>query len=266
MNFLVKTYGKLKRLAADIISISALNISGKKRQSLNQLNELKGKFNGNRCFIVCNGPSLKSEDLDKLYKHNEFSFASNRINKIFNSTEWRPTFYACFDEGLQYHLNDVFNTVPSKYKFFRNISFIKTHCVKDGAIWVNTVGNRRLLDNPLFSNDASNQIYAIATVTYCMLQLAYHLGFNEVYIIGCDNSYGLEKQKDGKIINTGKQSFFKEDVNPKTQAIIASIWEMNIAYETALKFSQTHPNFKIYNATRGGHLETFPRVDFDSLF
>ena len=36
-------------------------------------------------------------------------------------------------------------------------------------------------------------------------------------------------------------------------------------YQKAKQYADAH-GIKIYNATRGGKLEVFPRVDFDSLF
>lgn len=40
---------------------------------------------------------------------------------------------------------------------------------------------------------------------------------------------------------------------------------MSLAYKAARKYADAH-GIKIYNATRGGKLEVFERVDFDSLF
>ncbi len=46
-----------------------------------KLRKLYNIHSGKRCFIIGNGPSLKSEDLDKL--RDEISFASNGIYLIF---------------------------------------------------------------------------------------------------------------------------------------------------------------------------------------
>jgi hypothetical protein len=42
------------------------------------------------------------------------------------------------------------------------------------------------------------------------------------------------------------------------------IEETTIAYETAEKLSAKY-GVKIYNATRGGKLEAFERIDFDTI-
>lgn len=53
-----------------------------------RLKKLKNIHLGKRCFIIGNGPSLKAEDLSKLYKNNEITFAFNRIYHIFDQTKW----------------------------------------------------------------------------------------------------------------------------------------------------------------------------------
>jgi hypothetical protein len=97
-----------------------------------------------------------------------------------------------------------------------------------------------------------------------MIQLLAYMGIHEIYIIGCDNSYAREIKKDGSIQTHNVASYFKGS-NAKDMANAAATWEMNIAYEYARKYADSH-NIKIFNATRGGHLEAFERVDFDGLF
>lgn len=49
-----------------------------------KLREIKNSHKGERCFVVANGPSLTSEDLEKIYQNNEYSFGMNRIYKMFD--------------------------------------------------------------------------------------------------------------------------------------------------------------------------------------
>lgn len=239
--------------------------SSRKNESEKLLKNLKDKHKGKRAFIICNGPSLKAEDLTKIHENGDISIASNKIDKIFNQTQWHPTYYCVADESLQYSLLDVMNRVPADVKFFRTDSFSTTRKVTSTTVWLNTVGDRNLLDNPKFSESIDEVIYAIATVTYMLIQIMVYMGIRELYIIGCDNSYAVERKKDGTIINNGGVSYFAgSDVKDSTKCVGAS-WEMNIAYEYARKYADDH-GIKIYNATRGGHLEAFERVDFDSLF
>lgn len=73
-------------------------VTGKRKESNTYLNSVKDAYKGKRCFVIGTGPSLTKEDLELL--KGEVTFASNRIFKIFNETDWRPTFYGIFDETV----------------------------------------------------------------------------------------------------------------------------------------------------------------------
>ena len=66
------------------------------------------------------------------------------------------------------------------------------------------------------------------------------------------------------VYTDGKAYFEGDDAHGDGRAAV-SVWQMDVAYEAARKYADAH-GIKIYNATRGGCLEAFPRVDFDSLF
>lgn len=240
-----------------------LFISAKSSINIKRLGEIKDKYKGERIFIVCTGPSLTASDLDKIHQNGDYSFSCNKIDKMFDKTEWRPSFYAVMDNTYQYSLLETMKKVPSFYKFFRDESYITTRKAGDGTLWLKTDGSRELLDNPKFSEDASDKIYTIGTVTYAMLQLAVYMGFREIYIIGCDNSYAKNINFDGTVTESGHSSYFAGSENQDDKAV--AVWEMDRGYYYARKYADER-GIKIFNATRGGYLHAFERVDFDSLF
>lgn len=75
--------------------VKGTNIRNDKR-----IMSLKNKFEGKRCFIIGTGPSLKIEDLERVYRNGDVSFASNRIFKLFHKTQWRPQLYCVSDLEL----------------------------------------------------------------------------------------------------------------------------------------------------------------------
>ena len=255
---------KIFKKARKEYGLLLFSLSGRNKDNTDALMKLRNYYSGKRCFIVCNGPSLNAADLNRIHDNGDLSFASNKIDKIFPQTRWRPTFYSVMDETYQYTLLQTMNIIPARLKFFRKDSYCITRKVNGKVIWLNADGNRGLLEAPKFSEDCTNIIYTIATVTYAMLELAVHMGIKEIYIIGCDNSYGLEMHKDGTIINNGTASYFAGS-DEKSSKVIGATWEMNIAYDYARKYADLH-GIKILNATRGGHLEAFERIDFDKLF
>lgn len=235
-----------------------------RKENSRKLEALRDIHKGKRCFIVCNGPSLKAEDLNKIQKSGDISFGCNKIDKIFPNTSWRPTYYCVTDEGYQYSLLDEMQRIPSKVHFYREESYSTTRKVQHNCIWLNVNGDRNLLDNPRFYEDIRDEVAGIASVTYVIMQVVVYMGMRELYLIGCDCSYAVEITKDGQIINNGGSSYFAGS-DAADMKHSNSTWEMLTAFEFARKYADEH-DIKIYNATRGGKLEAFERVDFDTLF
>jgi len=102
------------------------------------------------------------------------------------------------------------------------------------------------------------------------MQLAYYLGFSEVYLIGMDFSYQIretDKKAAGTtlISNDDDVNHFHPDYfgkgkkwhDPKLENVAKN-------YILAKKMFEKDGR-KIYNATIGGELEIFERKDFYSL-
>lgn len=256
--------GYLKMKCKYFISNCVLLVKGEQRKTRKTLEAYKGKYQDKRCFIVCNGPSLTVADLEKL--QGEVTFASNRIYNIFPKTSWRPTFFGLFDEGVL-HMDracEGVEEVPSVMKFFRAQGWWDSRNIGGPKCYIHSWYDRKYLDYPNFSEDLTKGIYTIATVTYSLIQIARYMGFSQIYIIGADNRYKHMQTRDGKLLESDTKSYFGDQKDTSKQAP-AAVWEMNAAYEYAEKYSREN-GFRIYNATRGGCLESFERVDFDSLF
>ena len=233
------------------------------KKSNQMLAGLKNKYSGQRCFIIGNGPSLTKEDLELL--KNEVTFASNRIFKMFEQTEWRPTYYAVFDDSVaaDKDLQSNVNAMPCEGKFLRAQGWLSNRGINNPC-YIHSFHSRKYLVTPEFSLDLSKGIFTIATVTYALIQIAYHMGFREIYLLGVDHKYRNEQKKDGTIIVNNTKSYFGDAGNFE-KTVVAASWEMEEAYKFAEQYSREN-GFRIYNATRGGHLEIFERVDLDSLF
>ena len=79
------------------------------------------------------------------------------------------------------------------------------------------------------------------------------MGFKEIYLLGTDCNYTIGSYNN----------HFGGDGKP--DLIDHSISSMLKGYQMCRDYADKH-DLKIYNATRGGMLEVFERVDFDSLF
>ena len=231
------------------------------------LRTLKGIHEGERCFIIGNGPSLTASDLDRL--KGEYTFAANRIFKIFDQTNWRPTYYLSVDDKVlkeiegelfDYELGHMF--LGYRSSTIRGDSN-KLTIIYDQALTFDVEGNNYNRTWTYISEDVSDHISDGQTVTFCAIQLAIYMGFKEIYLLGVDNNYSKTLSTDGKIVTDDSVvDYFdkkKYDVNP------APIATNLYAYGIAKEYCDNH-SIKIRNATRGGKLEVFERVGFDSLF
>ena len=217
------------------------------RQIHESLRVLKGKYAGKRCFIIGNGPSLRMEDLDRLEENGEICFGLNVIHKSYGNTRWRPDF-VCINDPLVIAQNYESIKENNNCPLFVNDMKLFYH-------W-DTDKNEYLLhdiqDRVYFSNDIVMGCSCGASVSYTAMQIGAYMGFSEIYLLGMDcSNWGKHFNGDYWMEN---ESFREPD-------------EMKIfkAYQTAEEYSETH-GFRIFNATRGGCLEVFERVDFDLLF
>lgn len=261
------------------------------------IKKFKDIYKNKRCFIIGNGPSLKLCDLEKL--DNEYSFACNEIFNVYNQTEWRPTYYVCIDIQKQALIfNDpgkmklvslnskacffnIWSTVTLSYHnnndllnlYFLNIvspallfSALQKICYEDS---IPSIYSRYADEVEFFSTDCSKIICDCGSVSFTMLQLAAYMGFKEIFLLGIDNSYASIGDKS----NSKDHSVILDDKTMNSNGILIDIKKVNEMYIDfcnlgyyATKQYADALGIKIYNATRGGKLEIFPRVIMEDLF
>lgn len=232
------------------------------------LQTLKGIHKGKRCFIIGNGPSLRASDLDML--KSEYTFAANRIFSIFDQTEWRPTYYIstddkmlndCQNEFLKYDLGHMF--LSYSFCTIKAPSNILTR-IYDGNLLQMDVHQDRYNKTSIYvSEDISHHYCDGQTVTFVSIQMAIYMGFEEIYLLGVDHNYSRTIDSYGKtIIDKAVQDYFDNKVYENSYP--TAVDTMQYAYTIAREYCDSH-GIKIYNATRGGKLEVFERVDLDPL-
>lgn len=230
------------------------------KNELEKIKILKNIHKGKRCFIIGTGPSLQIKDLEDL--KNEYTFAPNRIFELFDKTDWRPTFYMCQDHKLIKTFKDRIKTIKAQYCFLP-ITYKKEF---EGRHYRFFVLKEHLYypGDAQFSKDVSQYLGQGYTVTYGAIQLAIYMGFSEIYLLGVDHNYNLIRDAKGRPV---KKSLDKVNYTAGMAELMQDlprIEESTIAYETAEKVSRKL-GAHIYNATRGGKLEAFSRIDFDSI-
>ena len=232
-----------------------------------ELKKFKDIHKGKRAFIIGNGPSLTIEDLDVLHQHQEICFAANNIHKIYDQTTWRPDYLCMTDDMCVSGCKDKFDWLMAESVLFVSDHVVRKYSDNPDLNLVHMIISGEFAPNmPSFASDITTGTYTGGNVVYGLaFQIAAYMGFDELYLLGVDNSYpGVDPSKQDHFIKNYYSSTEKEkhtvyDRNKfKPENII-------FAYQKAELYSRTH-GFRIYNATRGGKVEVFERVDFDTLF
>lgn len=262
----------LKKKIKELVPNSLIDQPGKLSRSKYEIAKLKDKFKVKRCFIVGNGPSLNKIDLKLL--ENEYSFAVNSIYYKTQEMGYKPSFYVVEDPHvINDNINEI-NNYQCDYMFFP-AKFKSKFKKGDNRYFLNLDysfynDTSPYFEIPRFSQDLSEEAFCGQSVTIVNLQLAYYLGFTEVYLIGMDFSYNIpdSAKVDGNVIESTEDdvNHFHPDYfgkgkkwhDPKLHNVLKSYRLARLMFEL--------DDRKVINATVGGNLEVFNRLDFNSLF
>lgn len=252
---IVKFY--LKMLACKLGVRSAGN-------SYKKMKELKNRHKGQRCFIIATGPSLTVSDVELL--KDEITFGVNSIYGLFSQTDWRPTYYTMVDfkafldhkaKGTQLD----FESFCQKEYFITDriysLAGLDEHDMRAVAL------SNSYLDHMVFGEhlhmkyrkDISLGLYNATTVVNSCINIAHYMGFSEIYLLGVDCNYKLPKQ-----YFDDKKNWLA--INLERATMVNSIMQAGFAY---FKRVMDKYGVKVFNATRGGQLEVFPRVCLEEV-
>jgi hypothetical protein len=220
-----------------------------------------------RVFILGNGPSLKKTDLALLKDEITIGF-----NGIFLHETFTPTIYVVEDHLVAEDRATEIAEYECPVKIFP--SYLG-YCVpiQENTIFLNHLPRRSFPVDTDFSDDVGEISYTGGTVTYTGMQIAASLGFDEIYLIGVDASYKVENVERNTDYGTGVLCSKSDDINHFDSRYFGkgyrwhdpNVNTMLQAYRKVRNYAKIK-GIKVANATIGGELDVFPRVDLYSLF
>jgi hypothetical protein len=228
--------------------------------SRKHLSDLRGSLRGRRCFILGNGPSLRQTDL-KLLK-DEFTFGLNRVYLLFPELGFATTYLVAVNElVLEQCASEIVAQPSHKFLPWAMRRMLPESPPADLTL-IQTQGLR-----PGFSRDARGAMWQGATVTFVAMQLAYHMGFQEVILIGVDHSFATQGKPHETVVSQGDDpNHFAPDYFGKGfRWQLPDLESSERAYRLARRAFETDGR-TILDATLGGKLTVFPKVEYSSLF
>ncbi|MBI2758593.1 MAG: hypothetical protein HYX49_07920 [Chloroflexi bacterium] len=276
------TYDALRRVP----ELPAAYLHPWRRESIRRLAALKDAHKGRRAFIIGNGPSLNQTDLSKL--KGEFTFGLNRIYLMFPQLGFSTTYLVSIND-LVIEQCAAEMTALQLPKFFawrsrRHFASHQSSVISDQSSAFNyqlpitnlqlPITNYQLptflyttYTSPKFSKDVRGRIWEGATVTNVALQLAFHMGFQQVILIGVDHNFATKGDANKTIVSTG------DDPNHFSSNYFGKgfRWQLPDLDTSEIGYTLAREHYRqagreVLDATIGGRLTIFPKADYNSLF
>ena len=253
-----------------ILSVQArtVNLISKHFNLTKNYRDMKQLYNthqGESCFVIGNGPSLTADDLNTLAEKKIDCFAMNRIFKIFPQTKWRPTYYVNTDWTLIRDVLVEVNNISAEQKFFP-IYYLSYRAFRKNRknIGFNIIFNHIYSQNKVLSMDCSQTVCEFGTVTISAIQLAAHMGYRNIYLLGVDHNFDNIIDENGNtVINEGVKNYFVDDYD--TDILNEVVHDLGNTTRRFYEVQEYYPKHgvNIYNATRTTKLEAFPKISFE---
>jgi len=239
--------------------------------------ELKNRHLGERCFVLGNGPSVRAVDLSRLKGETIISVSNGYLHRDYS--EIRPKYHCVpqthppmtdddvarwFGEmdaelgSATLFLNETENQLVCSRKLFerRDVRYLDMRADFD------QLSDRQILD-------LTKPIPRVQSVPVMVLIVAMYLGFKEIYLLGVDHDHFIngtyeyafelkaQRGKDDSVSSNGEIVISRYDDFQS----LARLWrQYRVLREIAAK-----NDVKIFNATPGGVLDEFQRVDLDAV-
>lgn len=269
-------------------------LSWKHRDVLSKNKELENKYKDKRCFLVGGGPSVKNINLGTL--KDEYTFVMGEFDNNPQFEVLNPKFYVIsdsvyFTEGESDYWNKQFEkkdkTIKSSTNIFVSLNARtyaeKYHLLTNHKIYY--LGMQGIIsENFSFNTKLDRYLPWPKNSMLLSIMIAVYLGFEEIYLLGCEHNFLCFNIGQGKAISYDyghKDSVTEADINNdevvKKLAVprdLTMTYEENIAHVYQLfknyrllysKVKKLYPNVKIYNATPNSFLDVFPVINFEDI-
>lgn len=213
---------------------------------------------GERCFVLGNGPSLKNTDLTKL--RNEKTLGMNRIYLLFNDLGYQTSYYLSVNDlVVEQCAEDIQHLNIPRFVSWRSRKWLQPEA---NLFFLYTT-----YTGPGFSTNLSGRLWEGATVTYVALQVAFFLGFQEVYLIGVDHNFTTQGKPNTTVVSQGDDPnhFSPQYFGKGFRWQLPDLETSERAYQMARE-AYENAGRKIFDATIGGQLQVFEKVEYNSLF
>ena len=254
----------------------------KKSHSLNA--RFRNTHEGERCFILGSGPSVKKQNLailegehcismSRFYLHDKYDliqpkyhvFAPNHhpykfelprenLEELERRTNWNQEIFICHT-SYKYSYFELMKKQPAYA--LKNISFI------------NYIASVELTEYNAYDEviwDISKRPFLIRSALYACIQLALFMGFKEIYLVGVDHDYLAELNEDGSSTHFYQvaEGLNDADFYKDKEKLFFGFYKRWGHYRLMRTYAEKRGQ-RIFNASEKSYLDVFQRMKLEDV-
>ena len=264
-------------VADEAFRLAEPRLSHADRAVLLKNEELRNRHQGRRAFIIANGASIRHQNLSPLA--DEITIVMSGFWKHPVVAKWQPSYY-CFSDPVFFDGSQPMSQFfESLREHIHSTSFIVPLSGRDTIereallpaqqpVYYVDYHGRLLGSNEKDGIDFTCRLPWFYTTAQLALMLAIYLGCSPVYLMGFDHDWLLFREYERHFYEGKTVSDHPVAHGTYTYALdseMESMLRLWKGYRYLKVFAETR-SVKILNATDGGLLDVFDRVEFTSLF
>lgn len=228
--------------------------------SRRKLMHYKNRFAGEKAVILCNGPSLLQVDFEGLAASGVYTFGLNKINLLFPKVAFRPSCIVAVNKFV----------IEQNFEFYQNTEiplFLDSKASRMGLLPRKNVHFVHSANMPgEFARDCSLSVFQGYTVTFVAMQLAFHMGFKHVALVGCDHNFSRAGVENATVKAEEKDldHFDPEYFSGAMKWQLPDLFQSEVSYKLAYDFYK-YSERTLSNCTQGGYLDVLPRMPLEKF-
>lgn len=277
VRFAARRAGQALLGAGDWCAAAAARLSwtAEMRRELARNRRWKNKYAGRRCFILANGPSLRSQDIRPLA--GEITIGINSLWRHPGARGWSPTCYTLLDPDLfdgsgptQGFLRDIHAHAPDSEFFVplfgRKVILEKGLLPQSQTHYLGLTVRRRGGVRPPF--DLTGGLDGFVNVVHQAIVIAMYMGCSPIYLLGVDHDFLARRVEFGHFYD-GPTIANHQGACSDFDSLGYRWWmemtlEMWLGYEHLQRAARA-AGIRILNATPGSFLDVFEPADYGEV-
>lgn len=223
-----------------------------------KIERFKNAYQGQSAFIVGNAPSLKELPLDLLFQSDIPFFMVN--NGVRLAKNCNIPFHVVCDPECFLEYSSSWQGLPIQHAFYRNRF---TRLIPDAkqrfpypVTWLPYRSGGILKRN--FQTNLALGLGNDSNVICFTAQVCFYLGFQNVYIIGCDLTYTQGNEYAYEQTEADRRQQQTEKTKTKRKGMKRANAEFEIIHQIFTQHGRS-----VFNCGVGGNLNTIPRLPFE---